>query len=663
MKRRVLQLILVSITAFQFLLSGCQTIGRTVEAAEVPTRPLSTKEVSKFVEQFLQQDKIKKMNVPGGAVVVVKGDKILYEKGFGYANLDKKIAVNPEKTVFLMASTTKSFTATAIMQLVEQGKIDLNTNIQTYLKDVKIDNPYKEPINVKHLLDHTAGFASNETQKVDFEEDLSKIHPMKPFLQSNMPPVVRKPGEVYVYNNFNYTLLGYMVEKVSGMPFEQYMKKHVFQPLEMKNSSLYLSPEIQKKRSLEYDPNGHVIPPYTWTPTIDGAAALNATPDDIAHFMIAQLNSGFFKNKHILQPKTVHAMQEYQSKIHPEYPDTTLGFENSILTQDHHNQLVISKGGDGEGFSNLLTLLPEQKVGFFIVGNKPSDIRQEFYKQFMDHFYPTKKQPTYLKTPQEELQRFAGTFIDLRKDFLITHITPHGDGELVLENNISFINGNNIYRQIDPLLFINDEGQMLAFKENPDGSIAYMKNLLSYAQKSKLPYFSDVQKDDAYAQQIRNVQVSKLLPSTWKDRFEPNKPITWGEFITMTMLVLEVSPTIEPEQRKNGSIAEEVQKAKDNGIINAPVKIDAPIQRQEAATFFMKAAKKLRMPEIDTLNAQITGEVNDSSKQGVKAMVALELFGPEVTTTKTGVDYHAKQNMLRKEAAALISEAIYKLAP
>jgi CubicO group peptidase (beta-lactamase class C family) len=155
---------------------------------------------------------------------VVKDGKLFFAKGYGYADLENNIPVDPEKTIFRTGSVGKVFTWTAVMQLVEQGKLDLNADINTYL-DFRIPDTYPQPITLKHLMTHTSGIEDRWIGSLT--PDASELVPEREWLVANFPGRVRPPGEAAGYSNYNAMLAGYIVARVSGEPYEQYIQKHI----------------------------------------------------------------------------------------------------------------------------------------------------------------------------------------------------------------------------------------------------------------------------------------------------------------------------------------------------------------------------------------------------------------------------------------------------
>ncbi|NIU59138.1 MAG: serine hydrolase, partial [Phycisphaerae bacterium] len=161
---------------------------------------------------------------------VVKDGELFFAKGYGYADLEKDIPVDPEQTIFSIGSVGKTFTWTAVMQLVEQGKLDLDADVNTYL-DFRIPDTYPQPIAIKHLLTHTSGFEEVWIGSVVL--DASDQVPPREWLISHMAARMRPPGDCAAYSNFNAMLAGYIVSRVSGQPYEQYIQEHILDPLGM----------------------------------------------------------------------------------------------------------------------------------------------------------------------------------------------------------------------------------------------------------------------------------------------------------------------------------------------------------------------------------------------------------------------------------------------
>ncbi|NIN92939.1 serine hydrolase, partial [bacterium] len=157
-------------------------------------------------------------HIAGATIAVVKDGEIFFAKGYGYADVKEKKPVIADKTLFRPGSVSKLFTWTAVMQLFEQGKIDLNDDINIYLKDFKIPDTYPEPITMTHLLTHTPGFEDfvNEMGAREAED----LVPLAEFLARKMPVRVLRPGKLTSYSNYGTALAGYIVEEISGMPFE-----------------------------------------------------------------------------------------------------------------------------------------------------------------------------------------------------------------------------------------------------------------------------------------------------------------------------------------------------------------------------------------------------------------------------------------------------------
>nr|BFE84354.1 hypothetical protein GCM10020093_069550 [Planobispora longispora] len=177
--------------------------------------------VDEHVTSVMAEEKI-----PGATVTVVAGGREVVDKGYGWADVERRLPVDPERTRFLIGSETKLFTAQAALQLVHAGKLDLDADVNSYLTTFKISDTYPgRPVTLRHLLTHTAGFDEDHVLGSG-----SNVRPLGEALAATQPARLRPPGTGVTYNNYGVALAGYLVETVSGMPFEKYVEKNVFAP-------------------------------------------------------------------------------------------------------------------------------------------------------------------------------------------------------------------------------------------------------------------------------------------------------------------------------------------------------------------------------------------------------------------------------------------------
>ncbi len=212
--------------------------------------PTDPAEMEAFMDKELGKE-MEKHHIAGAAVSVVKDGKLFFAKGYGHADLKKGIPVDPEQTTFRIGSVTKLFTWTAVMQLAEQGKLDLNADVNTYL-DFRIPDTYPQPITLKDLMTHTAGFEDRYYERL--AKDPNDLMPPREWLVSHMPARVRPPGEVAAYSSYGAALAGYIVARVSGEPYDHYVQEHILNPLGMAHTTARspMPPDIRAHASVGY---------------------------------------------------------------------------------------------------------------------------------------------------------------------------------------------------------------------------------------------------------------------------------------------------------------------------------------------------------------------------------------------------------------------------
>ena len=619
---------------------------------------LNERVIEGFADAFFNRPDIQALEVPGALFVVVKDGKVLMQKGYGYADLEAGKPVDPEQSRFRIASVSKVITATAVMQLVEQGKIDLKQDVQQYMGDVKLKNNTGSPLTMEHLLTHTTGFDLVDPPPGDMiTGDLSAVTPLKDYIIKTMPTVIHKPGEVYKYDNFVSMLQGYIVEQVSGKPFHQYVNDNIFKPLGMKNSQFVLTPGMESSLATGYNERREPLPPYNTIPTDMPQGSMLTTGSDMAKFMLAHLNEGSLGEARILRKETVKEMQSVQKAIHPKVPTMTYGFE-FVMHHKFNDQYVIGKGGSIPGFASWMWLLPEQKVGAFIVYNNNSDLRNHLFEAFMDRYYPTERKPTYTTSAKDQLERFEGIYRDLRVAYLTTRIKAQ-DGVLILED----LMGKHTLQQIEPLLFEDEQGSPVAFKENEDGSIRFLfskSNPTAWSEKLPVPErFKDVGKEHPYASYIDGLHQLNVIQAGQDGKFFPDAPISRAEFAIWLVNWLGAVPSrSEPAFRDTAGQIEagKITTAFDMGVVTGTekglFKPDCPITRQEAAVMASRLAILLGHPPK---KAKLTGETDSWAVDAVSNIVGNKFYGPDVKPSPDGfVDYRSKQVMTRKEAAALL---------
>ncbi len=198
---------------------------------------------------------LERSDVAGASVMVMQNGQVLLRKGYGYADLKTKKPVDPAATVFRLASISKLFTWVSVMQLVEQGKLDLDTDVNRYL-DFQIRPAFSQPVTLRNLMTHTGGF--EEVIRDIIVTDPKRAVTLRDYLIRNQPQRLFPPGTIPAYSNYGVGIAGYIVQRVSGQPFEQYVEQHIFTPLKMEHSTFYQPPPaLTGETTVGGLPHGH----------------------------------------------------------------------------------------------------------------------------------------------------------------------------------------------------------------------------------------------------------------------------------------------------------------------------------------------------------------------------------------------------------------------
>jgi len=398
---------LLSFVLSFFLLALTQAVTAQTNDVRKPQAPVkvlteglkNAAQVEAFFDNLVPK-LMEKHHVPGVATSLVKDGKQLFAKGYGYANLDTGKPVHAEETLFRIASISKLFTWIAVMQQVEEGKIDLDTDVNKYLKKFKIPDTFPgRPVTMRHLMTHTAGFDDHVEPRI-YSKDPSDLEPLGVFLKRTWPPHVRPPGKISVYSNYGTCLAALIVEEVSGMTFEDYIQKRIIQPLGMNRTTIAqpLPERLASHMSLGYvyGKDGY-IPQEFELIRVAPAGAVSTTAADMAKFMIAQLQLGRYGNERILGEVAAREMQSPQFRPAPGVSALCLGIYETPL----HGLRIIGHAGDTVFFHSNLFIIPKEQIGLFITCNSPggSPLRNDLRAVFLERYYPAQDTP---RPPKKE---------------------------------------------------------------------------------------------------------------------------------------------------------------------------------------------------------------------------------------------------------------------
>ncbi len=384
-------------------------------AVQPPSAPELTAEDLNDWLDGLMPTALASADIAGAVVVVVRDGQVLTQRGFGFADVESRRPVDPETTLFRPGSVSKLFTWTAVMQLVEQGRIDLDADVNTYL-DFAIPPRDGQPVTMRHIMTHTAGFEEQIKNIIGYTPE--RVPTYQELLKAWVPERVFAPGTTPAYSNYATSLAGYIVERVSGEPFNAYVERHIFAPLGMANSS-FAQPLPERMRPMlatgYQRASGETVPFEYVGPA--PAGALSSTGADMARFMIAHLNQG----AGLLRPETARTMHRTPHIVIPHLNSMMLGFYETTI----NGRRAIGHGGDTVAFHSDLELFIDDNVGLFVSVNSGGregaslHLRYALFRGFADRYFPAPRDER--RVPEEEArehaQMLAGTYTNSRGAF------------------------------------------------------------------------------------------------------------------------------------------------------------------------------------------------------------------------------------------------------
>lgn len=441
-----------------------------------------------FVDGFVTA-KLQDKNIAGGVVSIIKDGQVLVSNGYGYSNLKTRTEVKPNETLFRIGSVSKLFVWLAVMQQVEKGKLDLDKDINHYLVHFKIPNTFEQPITLRHIMSHTAGFEDRLIKLFSINE--SDLMPLKDLLINDIPERIRPAGLEASYSNHATAIAAHIVELVSGLDWNSYVEKNIINPLGMTSTTFRqpLPVQLLPNMSMGYSFAGGkmVEKPFEYVP-LAPAGSVSTSAHDMLLFMQMLINKGHLGDSSIINESTFQEMLQPVIIHSPGVNPCIHGFMDLSRKGVH----IFGHGGDTFWFHSVLAIVPDQKMGIFASFN--SEGGAEAYMEFLDTFTETfvSHNDTLLPAINLEpdyLKKFAGDYKMNRhphSDYLKlisllsrVKITAD-DGKLLVAQGKKI----DIMVPTDKLTFRKEnDSEFIKFALNNDGDVskAYLSTLSVFA--------------------------------------------------------------------------------------------------------------------------------------------------------------------------------------
>jgi CubicO group peptidase (beta-lactamase class C family) len=386
-------------------------------AAGLAARPLTSQDVDAWLDGFMPYA-LKTGDIAGAVVVVVKDGQILTARGFGYSDVETRTPVDPKSTLFRPGSVSKLVTWTAVMQQVEADRIDLDADVNRYL-DFRIPPRGGTPVTMRQLMQHVAGF--EEQAREIMSSDTARASGFVALLKRWTPERIYEPNTTPAYSNYGASLAGYIVQRVSGEPFDAYVERHIFTPLGMSHSTFRqplpaaLGPFMSKGYAAASGPakSFEIVGPAP-------AGSMSASGEDMGRFMIAHLQGGAYQGNRILQQATATMMHDSPLTIVPVVNRMELGFfETDINGRD-----VVAHLGDTQWFHSALHLFLREGVGLYFSLNSvgkdgaSGGVRSALFEDFADRYFPAapaSETRVDSATAAKHAEMLAGTWVNSRR--------------------------------------------------------------------------------------------------------------------------------------------------------------------------------------------------------------------------------------------------------
>jgi CubicO group peptidase (beta-lactamase class C family) len=501
----VLALTLLSASALQA--SGQVTPEQIQEtaAATTPAPPpqLTSADVNAWLDGFMPLA-LSNADIAGAVVTITHNGQVVANRGYGYSNLETRTPVDADTTLFRPGSISKLFTWTAVMQQVEAGRIDLDADINTYI-DYEIPAYEGQPITMRQIMTHTTGFEEVIRDLISSDPALGEVT-LGDYLKNHIPARIHAPGTMPAYSNYATALAGYVVERVSGEPFADYIHAHIFEPLGMRNSTFVqpLPEAMTGAMSAGYKNIADGEPGYFEIIPAAPAGSLTTTGADMALFMNAHLNNG----AGLLSPETARQMHETVDQQFPGVNSMLLGF----YQENYGGHRIIAHGGDTGFFHSNLSLLMDENVGVYVSFNSGGSgspvaalLRWEFMELFVNRYFARAEAPgelVALDTAQEHGAAVAGDYESARRagtsPLIVAYflgqttvaMLPNGD---LVGPGLPEVNGEQKHwREVEPWIWqaVGSEERMSARVDDNGNVTAIAFEPLSFAIPStRAPWY------------------------------------------------------------------------------------------------------------------------------------------------------------------------------
>lgn len=456
--------------------------------------PRTPEEIASFVQPLSVE--WKEAGVPGAVLVVVRDGQVLFRQGFGAADPDKRLPVDPERTVFRSGAGFPTLVGIAVLQLAEEGRLDFQTDVNRYLKRFQVPATYPEPVTLHHLMTHTAGldetFVAISTLREEERPSLGD------YLAEHLPPRIRPPGGVRTHSPFGYAVAGHIVEEISGMSFPEYAEQRILRPLGMTRSSFVGRPDLLADLAPTFRP----VPGALVRAPIDHSIVepdLYTTAADMSQLVLFLLGQHPAGGQVLREEESFRRLHRQQFAHHPQLPGPSYGQFEAIL----NGKVGSTQSGSRSGHSSELFFLPEEGLGLFLaVDVSWFLLLEDFNQRFMDHFYPATPAEPQGRAPDGRIADYVGLYrhnryprrsIDRWISIVSGYIRElevgrNEKGEMTLQGAPYVELEPEVFQRRGPGPFlVASATDKAVFRRNGDGSVSHL--FVGSAALEKIPWY------------------------------------------------------------------------------------------------------------------------------------------------------------------------------